>query len=71
MSLQSIVEKVRSDCRKVLAARRLSQQEFAEKHDLSYSWVNKFLSGELEELNPRVKSIDRLRDAITKEKRAS
>lgn len=71
MSLQNVVDKVRKDCEKVLAEHRLSQQEFAEKHGLSYSWLNKVLNGELEDLNPRVKSVDRLRDAITAEKRAS
>lgn len=69
MSLQSLVSKVREDCRKVLAAQRLSQQEFAEKHQLSYSWLNKFLNEK--DTDYRVGSIEDLRLAVQKEKRAS
>lgn len=69
MSLQNVVRKVREDCLKILATRRLSQQEFSQKHGLSHSWVNKFLNNE--EANPRVQSVERLREAVAEEKRAS
>lgn len=69
MSLQSIVSKVRQDCQKVLETRRLSQQEFAEKHEISYSWLNKFLKDKGTDY--RVGSIDKVRIAVQSEKRAS
>lgn len=69
MSLQSIVSKVRQDCRKVLAERRISQQEFAEKYNLSYSWLNKFLQER--DTDYRVGSVENLRKAVQDEKRAS
>lgn len=68
MSLQSIVGKIRDDCRKVLAERRLSQQEFADKYELSYSWLNKFLNEK--DTDYRVGSIEELRLAVQQEKRA-
>jgi predicted transcriptional regulator len=69
MSLQNVVERVRQDCHKVLAERRLSQQEFAEKHGLSYSWLNKFLKGR--DTDYRIGSVEDLRLAVQQEKRAS
>ena len=69
MSLQNAVQKIREDCLRILAVRRLSQQEFSEKHGLSHSWVNKFLNNE--EANPRVQSVERLREAVADEQRAS
>lgn len=68
MSLQSLVSKIRQDCKSVLASRRLSQQDFATKHDLSYSWLNKFLNEK--DTDYRVGSVEGLRVAIQKEKRA-
>jgi transcriptional regulator with XRE-family HTH domain len=60
---------VRVACLLTLEDRRLSQQEFADKHALSHSWLNKFLRGKTE--NPRVKSVSKLEKAIEAEKRAS
>jgi hypothetical protein len=73
MSLQILVTKVRQDCRKVLAERRLSQQEFAEKHKLSYSWLNKFLTAEeaSRDTDFRIGSVEALRIAVQAERRAS
>lgn len=64
MSLQSMVTKVREDCRNVLATRRLSQQEFADRYDLSYSWLNKFLQEKGTDY--RVGSVEQLRVAVQK-----
>lgn len=69
MSLQSIVSRVREDCKKVLLNRRMSQQEFAEKHNLSYSWLNKFLNEK--DTDYRVGSVEDLRVAVQQEKRTS
>jgi hypothetical protein len=51
----------------------LSQQEFAEKHNLSYSWLNKFLTAEEanRDTDFRVGSVEALRVAVQQEKRAS
>lgn len=57
---------VRDDLREVLQARGLSQVEFAEIHGLSYSWINKFLSGAAD--NPRFNSLIDLQAAIEKER---
>jgi transcriptional regulator with XRE-family HTH domain len=64
MSLQSAVQQVRKDCLNVLSTRRLSQQEFAERYELSYSWLNKFLNEK--DTDSRVGSIERLRLAVQK-----
>lgn len=69
MSLQTMVERVRSDCLKVLSARHLTQQAFADRHDISHSWLNKFLKAK--ETDYRVGSVEHLRVAVQKEKRAS
>lgn len=69
MSLHTIVDRVRSDCLKVLSQRGLTQQEFADRHDLSHSWLNKFLKAK--ETDYRVGSVESLRVAVQQEKRAS
>jgi transcriptional regulator with XRE-family HTH domain len=63
------LQNVRDSVEKTLAKRRLSQVEFAEKHSLSHSWLNKFLRGELD--NPRFKSLERLTAAVEAERRTS
>jgi transcriptional regulator with XRE-family HTH domain len=57
---------VRKDLRDVLHESRLSQFEFAERHRLSYSWINKFLNGIAD--NPRLNSLNDLQAAIEKER---
>lgn len=57
---------LQKDLRDVLHERRLSQFEFAERHGLSYSWINKFLNGAAD--NPRLNSLTELQDAIEKER---
>lgn len=64
MSLQILVAKVRKDCLDVLSTRRLSQQDFAERYELSYSWLNKFLNEK--ETDYRVGSVEQLRLAVQK-----
>ena len=61
MNLQSL----KQDLAAVLKQRDLSQVEFAEKHGLSYSWINKLLNGAAK--NPRLNSINDLQKAIQKE----
>lgn len=56
---------VRTKLREALKARELTQDAFARRHDLSTSWLNKFLRGEID--NPRVNSLDRLEKAIALE----
>jgi transcriptional regulator with XRE-family HTH domain len=57
---------VQKDLRDVLHESRLSQFEFAERHGLSYSWINKFLNGIAD--NPRLNSLNDLQAAIEKER---
>ena len=64
MTLQSAVKQVRQDCLDVLSSRRLSQQEFAERYELSYSWLNKFLNEK--DTDYRIGSIEQLRVAVQK-----
>jgi transcriptional regulator with XRE-family HTH domain len=56
---------VRADLRKTLNRRRLTQEAFARKHDLSSSWLNKFLLGKVE--NPQLRSLERVQKAIEAE----
>lgn len=42
-----------------------TQIQFATKHGLSYSWINKFLNGQAD--NPEFASLERLRAAIEAE----
>lgn len=69
MSLQTIVDRVRADCLKVLSRRGLTQQEFADRYDISHSWLNKFLKAK--ETDWRIGSVEHLRVAVQHEKRAS
>jgi transcriptional regulator with XRE-family HTH domain len=62
MNLQTL----RQDLESVLKQRELSQIEFAERHGLSYSWINKLLNGVAD--NPRLNSINDLQAAIAKER---
>lgn len=57
---------VRQDLVNVLRQRDLSQFEFAEKHGLSYSWINKFLNNVAK--NPRFNTLNDLQAAIEKER---
>lgn len=59
---------VRADLKRTLASRRLTQEAFARKHDLSSSWLNKFLRGEVD--NPQLRSLLRVQEAIDAERRA-
>jgi len=56
---------VRSAVRNTLKTRRLTQEAFARRHDLSSSWLNKFLREECD--NPRFRSLERLQKAIDAE----
>ena len=56
---------VRDAAKKVLEQRAMTQEAFARKYDLSSSWFNKFLRGEID--NPRIKSVERVQDAIDSE----
>lgn len=56
---------VRSAVKKTLKSRRLTQVQFAQKHDLSYSWLNKFLREEAD--NPCIDSLARLQKALDRE----
>lgn len=60
---------VRTQLGKTLAARGLTQEAFARKHDLSSSWLNKFLLGKVK--NPQFRSIERIQKAIDDETLAS
>jgi transcriptional regulator with XRE-family HTH domain len=62
MNLQDI----REDLDRVLKRRGLSQIAFAEKHGLSYSWINKFLNDVAD--NPRLNTLNELLAAIEKER---
>lgn len=65
MTLQSVQKRLRD----VLESRQMTQYDFARKHDLSYSWVNKLCNGHV--TNPEMKSLDRLVDALDAETGAS
>lgn len=60
---------VRGRIAKTLASRHLTQEAFARKHDLSSSWLNKFLRGEV--TNPQLKSLERVQKALDDEALAS
>lgn len=62
MNLQSL----KQDLEAVLKQRELSQIEFADKHGLSYSWINKFLNDVAD--NPRLNTLNELQAAIEKER---
>jgi len=62
MNLQSL----KQDLEAVLKQRELSQVEFADRHGLSYSWINKFLNDVAD--NPRLNSLNDLQAAIEKER---
>jgi transcriptional regulator with XRE-family HTH domain len=55
---------VRTNVRKTLEAKGLSQEAFAVKHGLSYSWLNKFLCGKHD---PRNQSLEDLQKALDAE----
>lgn len=57
---------IRTALADTLHARKLSQVEFAAKHGLSYSWINKFLMGHAD--NPRLSSLSQLEAAIEAER---
>lgn len=59
---------VRGQLKKTLRDRRMTQEAFARKHDLSSSWLNKFIRAQVPD--PRVSSIQRLQDALEQEARA-
>jgi len=56
---------VREDLKHTLHRSELSQEAFAAKYDLSYSWINKFLNGHIN--NPRLDSLTGLEAAIARE----
>jgi transcriptional regulator with XRE-family HTH domain len=56
---------VRDQLKKTLRERRMTQEAFARKHDLSSSWLNKFLREEV--TDPRLSSLERLQRAIDAE----
>lgn len=58
---------VRQKLKGVLEATGLNQIEFATRHGLSYSWINKFLNEKAN--NPRFHQLQDLERAITKEER--
>jgi transcriptional regulator with XRE-family HTH domain len=60
------VHNVRNELAEVLKATSLSQVDFAAKHGLSYSWINKFLNAK--QPNPRVNSLLELQAAIDAER---
>lgn len=62
----SLTNTVRTDLKKTLRNRGLTQDAFARKYDLSSSWLNKFLRGETD--NPQIRTLERLQQALTKEK---
>lgn len=61
-----ILQSVKRDLIEVLRQSGLSQLEFAEKYELSYSWVNKFLNDVAD--NPRLNTLNDLQAAIEKER---
>jgi transcriptional regulator with XRE-family HTH domain len=60
---------VRKELADTLRGSGLTQYEFATKHGLSYSWVNKFLNEAAS--NPRNNSLEALQAAIAKEQRTT
>ena len=60
---------VRDTAKKTLTRRRLTQEAFARKYNLSSSWFNKFLRGEV--VNPRIGSLERVQKALDSEQRSS
>jgi transcriptional regulator with XRE-family HTH domain len=60
---------VRNSLKATLETRRMTQEAFARKYDLSSSWLNKFIRGKVE--NPQLNSLERLQDALATEQRAS
>lgn len=60
------LHEIRKDLEQVLKRRGLSQVEFAERHGLSYSWINKFLNAHAD--NPTINSLSDLQLAINKER---
>jgi transcriptional regulator with XRE-family HTH domain len=56
---------VRAAVRNTLETRRLTQEAFARRNNLSSSWLNKFLREECD--NPRFRSLQRLQKAIERE----
>jgi transcriptional regulator with XRE-family HTH domain len=56
---------VRAAVRDTLKTRRLTQEAFARRYNLSSSWLNKFLRKECD--NPRFRSLERLQKAIESE----
>jgi len=60
---------VRGQLKKTLKERKLTQEAFARKHDLSSSWLNKFLRAEV--TDPRLSSLERLQQAIAAETRVA
>lgn len=56
---------VRTAVRNTLKTRRLTQEAFARRYNLSSSWLNKFLREECD--NPRYRSLERLEKALEKE----
>ena len=56
---------VRTAVRSALKEGNMTQEAFARKHNLSYSWLNKFLREESD--NPRFRSLERLEKAIERE----
>jgi predicted transcriptional regulator len=65
MNLQNLRDRLSAAIEKS----ELGQDGFARKYDLSSSYVNKFLRGEL--LNPRLKSMERIESAIATESRSN
>lgn len=60
------VYNVKKDLADLLADARISQVDFAAKHGLSYSWLNKFLNAK--DPNPRVNSLEELTAAMEAER---
>lgn len=65
MSIQAI----RARARDILHAHDLTQEGFARKHGLSYTWLTKFLQGRM--VNPRYQTLERLQLALDAESRDS
>ena len=59
---------VRKELSDTLRQTGLSQYDFAVKHNLSYSWINKFLNEVAD--NPRLNSLTALEEAIQAERKA-
>jgi transcriptional regulator with XRE-family HTH domain len=58
---------VRTQAARTLKNRRMTQEAFARKHNLSSSWFNKFLRGCV--TNPRINSLERVQRALENEAR--